>query len=75
MTGRCRQRNAAYCAMMFAHCLNPDFQDFRISKIIKNDVRKSGKSLNQANRGSDKRADIFKPLHLTQCLVSLFFLR
>jgi hypothetical protein len=34
-------------------CLNPDSQDLKINRIIKNDIRKSGKSLNRDNRGSD----------------------
>jgi hypothetical protein len=32
---------------------NPDLQDFGINMIIKNDVKKSRKSLNQVNQGSD----------------------
>ena len=35
-------------------CLNPDFPDLRINRIIKNDVKKSGKSFNPENQGSDK---------------------
>ena len=35
-------------------CLNPDLQDLRIDRIVKNDVKKSGKSENRGYRGSDK---------------------
>ena len=34
-------------------CLNPDLQDLRIDRIVKNDVKKSGKSDNRGYRGSD----------------------
>ena len=50
------QRGGACCAIMFARCQNPDLQDFRINRIIEHDVGKSGKSFNQENQGSDKRA-------------------